>query len=301
MMIARKAFVTTLGVGLLMAGTSLAQEKTDMERIERRVMALEQKLYSVSPDEAGAKIGPTATAVADLEARLTRLEEESQKLYGGVEELGHAVEQMVRKMELIAKDMEMRLQDLERNGVATSSRSSGSSSSSPNLVEIAEAEKKKQQEKVNDKPDPNADPTLVDTGEVPSDLSPEDHYKKAYSYLTAASYDLAEEWLRVFLVRHPEHNLADNAHYWLGEIYLVKEQPERAIISFRDGLQAFPAGNKAPANLLKMGVAFDRIGQSGHATSAWKKLVNDFPSSPEAEKAKQQLAKMDEQIGGNPS
>ena len=127
---------------------------------------------------------------------------------------------------------------------------------------------------------------------LPADLSADQAYKKAFDFLMATQYAQAEAWFKGFLQQHATHALADNAYYWLGETYLVQDRLDQAAITFGQGLQAFPQGNKAPANLLKLGVALERLGKPDLARSTWQKLVTDFPKAAEADKANEFLKTM---------
>jgi tol-pal system protein YbgF len=245
-----------------------------MDQMERRLMLLEQKLFSGTAKEVTARSssrpvdvsGDVRMMLADFEARVQQLEEEWRKMYGAVEELGHSVDKMAEKVELITKDLDFRLQDLESDAVKTAKK---------------EAEKKG--------PVALADGNIKDKEDIPEDMNAEKLYQKAYQYLTATSYDKAEVWFKEFIKRHPDNKLADNAYYWLGEVYLVQGMAEKAVVEFSNGLGAFPNGTKAPANLLKMGVAFTQMDREDHAKSAWSKLLRDFPNTPEAAKARTKL------------
>lgn len=276
-----------------------AQEATDpiaaairLEQLERRLMVMEEKLFAAQqqnntmPGDAarmtdrvsaqqGAGAAPVAsenlsagaeTLIADFELRLQQLETEWRQLYGGVEELGHAVERLAEKVDLIARDHDLRLQDLESGAVKP--------------VAKENAEQIKQTARAQNKPREDVA------------LDPQQHYERAYNYLTAAAYPEAERWFQSFLEKHKEHKLADNAYYWLGEVYLVQGDAEKAVIEFSNGLSAFPNGNKAAANLLKMGIAFRQLDRTDHARSAWNKLLRDFPNTPEAAKAREHLDKL---------
>jgi tol-pal system protein YbgF len=207
--------------------------------------------------------------LADFEARIQQLEEEWRKMYGAVEDLGHSVEKMADKVELITKDLDFRLQDLEKAGV-TATKKTKKKKTGPVALSDGKVDKKE------------------DSG-VPGKISADKLYQKAYQYLTATSYDKAEVWFKEFIKRHADNKLADNAYYWLGEVYLVQGMAEKAVVEFSNGLGAFPSGTKAPANLLKMGVAFTQMDRKDHAKSAWSKLLRDFPNTPEAEKARKKL------------
>lgn len=270
-----------------MASSSAYAQVSDIKRLERRLQALEQKVFNEM--KANARAGnidnlpgtgsPAAAsaAMADFEIRLQQLEEENRKIYGRAEELGHAVEKMAQKVELIVSDLDMRLQDLEKAaGIAAQG------TTNTNMANQKQASDNKKMQSAGTAP-------RTTQANVDADMKPEEVYKKAYSMLTAEAYDEARQWFETFIKRFPDHKLADNSYYWLGETHLVQNHPEQAVISFSNGLQAYPEGRKAPANLLKMGVAFKRMGQVDHAKSAWKKLVRDYSDTPEAQKAKKQL------------
>ncbi len=252
-----------------------AQEITQEEqlsRIEQRINIIERKLFNSSESSnQGAML-------ADFEARLQQLEDEGRKLYGGVEELSFAVSDLAEKFQRVAEDLSMRLDDLEKaiTKGAINPAVPGSTTAQ-NAVESKEdrAEKSTAAKAVS-----------VD---IPKDLSAEMHYKRAYEKVSVAAYPEAVSWFKEFLARHPDHKYADNAYYWLGEVYLVQDDPKNAVIAFSTGLKKYPQGGKASANLLKMGVAFKRMKQLKHAESSWNKLVKDFPTSAEAEKAKSYL------------
>lgn len=259
---------------LVVTNPAFSQEDTEVGKLKERLMALEQKIYS-NPAQEKASSG---TLMADFQVRLSNLEEESQKVYGAVEELGFTVNEFAKKMDLISKDFDLRLTDLEL-AIHTLKNQSSVTPKSDDKVRNS-SQKKTEPAKVQES---------KSTSSVPSDISSEDLYSKAYQFLVATAYDDSEAWMKEFIKRFPSHDLADNAHYWLGEIYLVKDQPEQAVVSFSTGLSKFPKGAKAPANLLKMGSAFKEMGKKDFAESSWKKLVKDYEGSPEADKALKEL------------
>lgn len=224
-----------------------------LDRIERRLQAVEAR------GGAGGGVPYTGANASDLELRMQDLENESSQVNGNVERLGNAVNQLARKLDSVMKDMDMRLQDLEQKPAAAAP-----------VEAVAPA------------PQASAD-------DIPANLSPEEHYNRGYAYLTAADYPKAQKWLEAFVKKHPTDKLGDNAWYWLGEVYLVENNPTEAVKAFKNGLTYFPKGAKAPANLLKMGVALQQLKQPQLAKGAWDKLVTDYPRSVEATKAKDYL------------
>ena len=268
---------------LVVTNPAFSQEDTEVGKLKERLMALEQKIYS-NPAQEKASSG---TLMADFQVRLSNLEEESQKVYGAVEELGFTVNEFAKKMDLISKDFDLRLTDLE-SAIHTLKNQSPGTPKSDDKVQNS-SQKKTEAKPATKKFEPVKAKESASTSSVPSDISSEDLYSKAYHFLVATAYDDSESWMKEFIKRFPSHDLADNAHYWLGEIYLVKDMPEQAVVSFSTGLSKFPKGAKAPANLLKMGSAFKEMGKKDFAESSWKKLVKDYKNSPEADKALKEL------------
>ncbi len=68
-------------------------------------------------------------------------------------------------------------------------------------------------------------------------------------------FDQAIPAFQQFLQRYPDGEYAANAHYWLGELYLVKEPPdlEASRQSFALLLSQYPDNSKAPDALYKLG------------------------------------------------
>ena len=56
------------------------------------------------------------------------------------------------------------------------------------------------------------------------EVQPQQLYEQAYGYLLQKDYGAAESGFEDFLKRHPNHQLAGNAQYWLGETFYVRGQ-----------------------------------------------------------------------------
>lgn len=267
------------------------------DRLEKRLMAMEGRMFN---DATKAQnIGSTAlndtsyaaAATPNTVIRLQELEDESSALYGSVEKLGYSVELLVKRLDKFAEDVEIRLQDLEKTVLQqqanpiTSARPLTQAQADPVII----AQRTEDQPRAIPIQDiEQMDPNLM----VPENISAEELYQKAYGFLTAAAYPNAEIWLNTFIKRYPNHELADNAYYWLGEVHLVQKKPQQAIMAFKTGLQKFPKGSKAPANMLKMGTAFIQLEQPQFAKTTWNKLIADYPDAIEVDKAKEELKKL---------
>jgi tol-pal system protein YbgF len=80
-------------------------------------------------------------------------------------------------------------------------------------------------------------------------------YGAAYALVQGRKFDQAIPAFQQFLQRYPDGEYAANAHYWLGELYLVKQPPdlEAARQSFALLLSQYPDNSKAPDALYKLG------------------------------------------------
>jgi tol-pal system protein YbgF len=127
----------------------------------------------------------------------------------------------------------------------------------------------------------------VETGanaERPSALDPEAKrtYDAALALVAAHRYDRALEELAAFLVKYPDHPYADNAMYWRGECYFAKGDYLRAAEQFEGAFTRFPAGNKAPDALLKLGMSHLKLGNPAKAKECFDRLAQTYPTSDAA-------------------
>jgi tol-pal system protein YbgF len=124
---------------------------------------------------------------------------------------------------------------------------------------------------------------------------PQQLYEQAYGYLLQKEFGQAEAGFEDFLKRHPSHQLAGNAQYWLGETFYVRGQYRAAAGAFLKGYQNYAKGPKAPECLLKLAMSLQRLGQKDAACSSFNELATKFPSPPAHVK---NIAQAERQRGG---
>lgn len=289
---------TSWGQAVSVDASSLIQR---LDAIEERLSATEKRRSaSAGTPNIGGASGYTAN---DIQLRLDDLETESSELRGGNDRAVQAIERLAKRFDDFAKDVDMRLTDIEgrmeqmkpvgtplAGAVPAVAAAPEQAAAAPAAVAPVAAEAAAPAEAAVPAATPAA--AAAPKSGIPADLTPSDHYNKAYAYLTATDYKNAQLWFEEFLKRHPQDALADNAYYWLGEVYLVQNNPSAAVARFRDGLKAFPKGSKVTANLFKMGVALEQLKQPKLARAAWEKLVKDYPTAPEVARAKDKLLKV---------
>ena len=114
-------------------------------------------------------------------------------------------------------------------------------------------------------------------------------YKEARTLLLANDTDNAADLFSTFAQKHPDHALADNAMYWLGECYYTKGDYKTAATVFKDLVSTYPKAEKVPDAMLKTGYAYLSMDDINRATHFLKQVIKKYPFSPAAEKAQIKL------------
>jgi tol-pal system protein YbgF len=122
--------------------------------------------------------------------------------------------------------------------------------------------------------------------------SPEAEYQAAFGLLKDGKYDEASTALRDFLAKYPQHELAPNAMYWLGEAHYVRRDFAGALAAFEGLLQDYPGNRKTPDALLKVGYCQAELKRPGPARTALTRVIQEFPDTPAAAEAKARLDRM---------
>ena len=280
-----------------------------IERLERDIRLLNVQLARGQAAPAGG--GAAASSQAGdsglynrLEERLNTLEEEMRSLTGASERLNHAIDEMTRRLDKLVADVDFRLGSVEKPGPGASNTASaptaptGSEASAPparptqpqTLGTLTESDLRRG--------GPGSPPASLTPGvQAPAAappaspdaqaraLLPEGTAAERYNYaqrlVAQAKYDDAEPALRAFLQIHGNDRLAPNARYWLGETYYVRKNYQVASQVFLENYQSAPKGEKAPDNLLKLGMSLSNLEKKREACATFDKLGQEFPGVPD--------------------
>lgn len=121
------------------------------------------------------------------------------------------------------------------------------------------------------------------------------YYDYAYSFITNRDFDKAEQAFSKFITDFPDHDLVANAKYWYGETFYVRGSYEQAARLFAEGYKMYPKSQKAPDNLLKLGMALIGMGKTGDACIALKQLKSEYSdaSVPILKRADTEMSRID--------
>ena len=109
--------------------------------------------------------------------------------------------------------------------------------------------------------------------------SPDNQYKFATSFLKVGDYSTAERAFREFVVTNPEHDLAGNAQYWYAETFRIRQLYTDAASAYLEGYQKYPKGEKAPINLLKLGISMVQIGEKDQGCKMIDGVEKQYPKA----------------------
>ncbi|NYZ15146.1 tol-pal system protein YbgF [Azospirillum sp. RWY-5-1] len=253
--------------GLLCGGSALAQT-LPVERLERLEAGTAALAATLGGDIqlAQANAIPPSLA-ADFEVRLQRMERVLSELTGRVEESTHQITQLRDRLERLNGDVDFRLSQIEKGGDGAA-RTAAAAPSAPATR--------------NDPPPstaPGTPPPAAAAAALPAGANPDRQYEHAFGLLQQSDYVKAEKAFQDFLAKNKGHTLAGNAQYWLGETYYVRGKYADAAVAFAEGVQKYPKNNKAPDNLLKLGMALGQLNQKNDACTAYKQLLQRFPEA----------------------
>ena len=127
---------------------------------------------------------------------------------------------------------------------------------------------------------------------VPVASDPAQAYQRAFGLLKSKDFGGAILAFDRFVKNYPNHDLADNAMYWLGECYYGQGEHMLAIQEFRRIPELYPNGNKVPDALLKIGFAYAALGDRQAARRTLKQLVEAFPQNGAARLARIRLGEL---------
>ncbi|MDO9566409.1 MAG: tol-pal system protein YbgF [Candidatus Desulfaltia sp.] len=119
--------------------------------------------------------------------------------------------------------------------------------------------------------------------------SEDEIYASAKQAFDHGDLEAAREEFQRIIKQYPKSQHADNAQFWIGEIYYREKWYEKAILEYQKVIEKYPKGNKAPASFLKQGLAFLNLGEKANARLILEELILKYPKSNEADIAKKKL------------
>ena len=237
------------------------------------------------PEHAARAQASDPAALARLEVRLARIEEEVRRLTGRIEETEFAQRRINDRIDQLISDLDARLAALEQHAAPGDETQAGGSSSAP-ATPPAAPQPPATEGSLGTVPEgdlaglPRVDPDAA-TAPEREPLSTREQYDAAMTLLRGGDYAGAERSLELFLEVNQDDPLAPNAAYWLAESFYVRGDFASAAAAFARNYRTYGSeAPKAPDNLLKLGMALNQLGQNDEACRAFEELDDAFPDPP---------------------
>ena len=287
-----------------------------IEQLQEDIQTLEKAVYSNSTEfnnNANNNLSLDDNSSEDVLTRhllkLTEIENQFQQLTNRFEEINFKLDKLSNRLSKVQADNQIRFQDIETS-ISTgdidklvSKKSSNTdneilpgSSQPQDLGSISYKDSSTNETSQQTQSIDTTATVVTETFQseekiLPKD-SPEGQYEFATSFLKVGDYTTAERAFREFVQTNPEHDLAGNAQYWYAETFRIRQLYTDAASAYLEGYQKYPKGEKAPINLLKLGVSMVQIGEKDQGC----KMINGVEKQyPEANQSVIQKAKYESQ------
>lgn len=274
---------------LLLAGTSLsplayaADNDTRIRQLEGEIETLSRAVFKGEKPPVNLTPSVNNDYQANLETRLSGLENQIRTLTGKVEQQEFETNQLKNKLDKALSDIDVRFQDSTPKAASTQSGTLAPNDMGGEIVN--------QDTPLNVVADVNApasqdSPTVQKLGEmkespggaaIPPNAGNDAaaQYEEAFSLLKAGNTKAAREGFDKFIKSNPDHPLVANATYWLGETYYSEGQFDKATRVFAESYKKFPKGPKVGDSLLKMGMSLNAAGKKSEACVTLQQLQKE--------------------------
>ena len=281
--------------------------------IQKDLKTLEKAVYSQS-NNSSENLVMTNNVESNSEDVLTRhllklseIENQFQVLTNKFEEINFKLDKLSNRLSKVQADNQIRFQDLEKSTFQKDptkkiSKNSDNEellpgSSQPQDLGSISYKDSTTEEKTQKIESVETTASIVtETFQSEEKILPEVTIEKQYAFATSflknGDYSTAERAFREFVLTNPEHDLAGNAQYWYAETFRIRQLYTDAASAYLEGYQKYPKGEKAPINLLKLGVSMVQIGEKDQGC----KMINGVEKQyPEANQSVIQKAKYESQ------
>jgi tol-pal system protein YbgF len=253
----------------------LAQAEKRYTQAEQKNKKLEAKLeqYRNTRDQYDQEL---RSKTAGQNATIEQLQEEISILKGKLEETDFLLKQKINAFAELSEKREIKLADIDK----TTSLNKNRIEHLEQYLNLESTTSIQKTKPVSNKPSGKY---------VKHKLSENDIYKAAKQAYDKGDFNTAREGFKKLLKEFPNSENADNAQFWIGEIYYREKWYEKAILEYQNVIEKYPKGNKVTASLLKQGFAFFNLGDKANARLILSELIKKYPKSNEAKIAKRKL------------
>ena len=274
--------------------------KNDLKTLERAVYSGSIEINTLSSNESssiGLDINSEDVLTRHL-LKLSEVEDQFRQLTNKFEEINFKLDKLSNRLSKIQADNQIRFQDVESaiaSGEITAKLTSKPKIDKKNEIlpgssqpqDLGTITYKDTETSETSQQIQSIDTTATVLTEIfqaeekllPQDLTPKKQYEFATSFLKVGDYTTAERAFREFVLDNGEHELAGSAQYWYAETFRIRQLYTDAASAYLEGYQKYPKGNKAPINLLKLGVSMVQIGEKDQGCKMINGVELQYPKA----------------------
>ena len=289
--------------------------KNDLKTLERAVYSGSIDMNTPSNENTNIELDSNSEDVLTRHLlKLSEVEDQFRQLTNKFEEINFKLDKLSNRLSKIQADNQIRFQDIETtisSGEITKQLTSkpkieakneilpGSSQpqdlGSISYKDTETSEASQQIQSVDTTASVVTETFQTEEKILPQDLTPKKQYEFATSFLKVGDYSTAERAFREFVLSNSKHELAGSAQYWYAETFRIRQLYTDAASAYLEGYQKYPKGNKAPINLLKLGVSMVQIGEKDQGCKMINGVALQYPKANQSviQKAKYESKKFE--------
>jgi len=292
---------------------TLKQIQSDIKTLEKAVYTNTSDLNYNTNDTSSLEMNNNSEDVLTRHLlKLSEIENQFQQLTNKFEEMNFKLDKLSNRLSKVQADNQIRFQDLENTFSSDGDTKKitkkpkekddkilpGSSQpqdlGSISYKDTATNEETQQTQSVDTTATIVTEVFQAEEKILPKE-TPEKQYEFATSFLKVGDYSTAERAFREFVQTNPEHRLAGNAQYWYAETFRIRQLYTDAASAYLEGYQKYPKGEKAPVNLLKLGVSMVQIGEKDQGCKMINGVEKQYPNANQSviQKAKYESQKFE--------
>ena len=292
----KKITITFFLFFLLFTQNSFSEDQNVLEILEiiqKDLKTLEKAVYSDSDFVISSSTVEFDQNTEDVLTRhllkLSEIEGQFKELTNKFESINFKLDKLSSRLSKVQADNQMRFQQLEDSKELVSKPKEGESktlqgSSKPqdlgsiSYKDTATNETTQQTQSVDTTSTVVSEVVQTEEKILPNE-TPEKQYEFATSFLKVGDYNTAERAFREFVITNSGHELAGSAQYWYAETFRIRQLYTDAASAYLEGYQKYPKSNKAPINLLKLGVSLVQIGEKDQGCLMISGVKEQYPQA----------------------
>ena len=285
----------------------------DLKTLERAVYSEDFSTDKVSNENENNMDQNSEEVLTRHLLKLSEIEKQFQELTNRFEEINFKLDKLSSRLSKIQADNQLRFQQLENVSLSIDGENQKLSSTSTeqnekilpgssepqDLGTISYKDSETNLEKQVTQSVETTGTILTETYQAEEkilpDASPNEQYEFATNLLKVGDYNTAERAFREFVISNPDHELAGSAQYWYAETFRIRQLYTDAASAYLEGYKNYPKSEKAPINLLKLGVSLVQIGEKDQGCLMITGVQKQYPKANQSvlQKAKYEEKKFE--------